>query len=603
MKVRALFLLPWFAAAAAGQTVCAPTPAYSPCEIVFEMTAEDIRAHPNPYATVTVDVEFRSPRFRTDLLPAYWDGGGRIVARFSPTDAGTWEFRVSSNLPDLDGRRGKFHATASSSPGFVSPRNVHHWGYTGGDQPHLWMGDTNLRFAVMDQGSFDRLVETRARQKFNHLRGLVLGGPQDAASAFPDASRPDVAYFRRLDERIKALNKAGLVADLILAGEENQLTRLFPSRLDRERYVRYIVARYAAFHVTWQGIWQYEKYEGGRELLREIGALLKRLDPYNHPRSTDADVTSAALAGDGWMTFIIQRTADVALGAIEHQLHAMPFVNTGAAVEADGPDLMRKRLWLASMNGHYPTFVPAESGAPDQPAAGQMTVWFDFFSRTRYWELEPFFDVDGGRALALEVPRSEDDPPEGIEYVIYLEKPGAVEAALQRQNYDVAWLNPMTGERLKQSRFRGDRLRMQSPGASQDWVLHVSREEKKRGMLRSYKFESRAIRLQEVEQNAQHVPFEIVEPSAPVIRPGQPARFAARVTRDTRATRSMLWLWTGEVSADGAGYRVLGSGLEGEMRVPESIASRYPAVLNVRLAGMNALGKVYFLDKVFRLER
>ena len=43
-----------------------------------------------------------------------------------------------------------------------------------------------------------------------------------------------------------------------------------------------------------------------------------------------------------------------------------------------------------------------------------MTVWFDFFSDTRHWELEPYFDVDGGRALALE----------GIEYVVYVEKPG-----------------------------------------------------------------------------------------------------------------------------------------------------------------------------------
>lgn len=63
----------------------------------------------------------------------------------------------------------------------------------------------------------------------------------------------------------------------------------------------------------------------------------------------------------------------------------------------------------------------------------------------------------------------------------------------------------------------------------------------------------------------------------------------------------MMWLWTGEVSADGQGYRVLGAGQEGEMRIPAGIAKRYPAVLGLRLAGMNANGKVYFLDKVYRL--
>jgi len=582
------------------------------------MPAEDVQAHPNPYASVALEVEFRSPRFRTYLLPGYWDGGNRLVVRFAPTEAGAWDFRVSTNLPGFNGKTGRVQATAASSPGFIRPRNVHHWGHTETDQAHLWMGDTSLRFAVVDQSFFDRLIEIRTRQKFNHIRGLVLGGTEDAGAVFLSPDQPNTEHFRRLDERIKAMNKAGIVADLILAGGANQLARLFPTRQERERYVRYIAARYSALHVTWQGIGEFESYDGGRELLREIGTLLRKLDPYNHPRSTDTQATSAPLAGDGWMSFIVQRTADDALGSIEHQLHAAPFVNVGFAVEdsaAGEPsaDVLRKRLWDSAMSGQYPTFanagvyggagLPADSRYLDSPGARQMTVWFDFFSGTRHWELEPFFDVDGGRALALEVPREEDEPPEGIEYIVYVEKPGPVEIVLQRQNYDVAWVNPITGERLKQKRFRGDRLKIQPPDASHDWVLHVSREEKKRGMLRSYKFETHTVGLQEVEQNAQRVPYEIVEPSSGSLAPGKPVRFAAKVTRDSRATRSMMWLWTGEVSVDGEGYRVLGSGQEGEMRIPEGLASRYPAVLNIRLAGMNANGKVYFLDKIFRLER
>ena len=120
-------------------------------------------------------------------------------------------------------------------------------------------------------------------------------------------------------------------------------------------------------------------------------------------------------------------------------------------------------------------------------------------------------------------------------------------------------------------------------------------------MLRCYKFASRPILLQEVEQTAQRVPYEIVEPSADTLSVAKPVRFAAKVTRDTRGTRNMMWLWTGEVSADGQGYRVLGVGQEGEMRMPAGLAKRYPAVLSLRLTGMNANGKVYFLDKVYRL--
>ena len=62
-----------------------------------------------------------------------------------------------------------------------------------------------------------------------------------------------------------------------------------------------------------------------------------------------------------------------------------------------------------------------------------------------------------------------------------------------------------------------------------------------------------------------------------------------------------LYVWTGEVAADGQGYRVLGAGPSGTLTLPADLATRYPAVLNLRLTGMNANGKVYTLDKVLRL--
>ena len=139
------------------------------------------------------------------------------------------------------------------------------------------------------------------------------------------------------------------------------------------------------------------------------------------------------------------------------------------------------------------------------------------------------------------------------------------------------------------------------PDTKQDWVLHVSRESKKEGMLRSYKFESRRPLMQEVEQNTERIPYQIVEPSAEALPAGLPVKYAAKVTRDSRATRSMMWLWTGEVSTGGQGFRVLGTGPEGEMRVPPGIVRRNPSVLNLRLTGMNANGKVYFFDRIYKI--
>ena len=68
----------------------------------------------------------------------------------------------------------------------------------------------------------------------------------DTAKAFPTPEAPDPGYFRQLDERIRYINQKGMTVDLLLAGGGNQLRKLFPDWEQRERYVRYLIARYAA---------------------------------------------------------------------------------------------------------------------------------------------------------------------------------------------------------------------------------------------------------------------------------------------------------------------------------------------------------------------
>src|ERR1700722_12625471 len=83
---------------ALADTPCEGTPAYSPCEMAFDLSSADLAVHPNPYVTVTLRVEFRSPRFRTYAMPAYWDGARKMIVRFTPTEAGHWTFKATSSL-------------------------------------------------------------------------------------------------------------------------------------------------------------------------------------------------------------------------------------------------------------------------------------------------------------------------------------------------------------------------------------------------------------------------------------------------------------------------------------------------------------------------
>jgi hypothetical protein len=615
LPVRLLLVVLFFAAAACAQTPCASPTAWTPCDVAFELDAAEAQAHPNPYATVELEAEFRSPRFKTYRMPAFWNGGRRLLIRFTPTEAGQWDYRVTSNLARLEGRTGSFTAAAAEAPGFIRPANVHHWKYDN-NQPHLWMGDTCYRFATLDRTLFNNLAEDRAARKFTHLRGLVLGWGEDARRAYPDPDRPNPAYFDELDSRIQALNSRGIIADLILAGDDNALDRLFPTWQQRQRYLRYLIARYAPMNITWQGLYEFENHTNGRELLKEAGALLKRQDPYNHPRTTHTAATTSPLHADGWMDFLAYQSSNDDLGAIEHQVFPNAQVNTGFASEDSGagrttptdvdPTEFRHRLWGATMNGQYPTFAntgtagarrgPApEARYLDSPGARAMKAWFEFFSTTRHWELEPYFDVDGGRAVALE----------GVEYVVYVEKPsGPIEVLVTKHKYDIAWINPATGDRTPAEDFKGEKFVGEPPSTDHDWVLHISREGHKEGMLRSYKFDSREypIELQVVENNSQKVPFEIIEPASDISL-SQPADFAIKIKRPTRATRTMFYLWTAEVAASGQGYRVVGTGPSGKLTIPASIARDYPAILTLHLLGMNANGKVYAADRVNGLNK
>jgi hypothetical protein len=96
------------------------------------------------------------------------------------------------------------------------------------------------------------------------------------------------------------------------------------------------------------------------------------------------------------------------------------------------------------------------------------------------------------------------------------------------------------------------------------------------------------------------MPFEVAQPDGDISL-GVPARYAVKIVRPTRATRELLVEWTAEVVLDGEGFRVAGTGREGTLRIPKEIVHKLPATVSVRVSILNANGKAYAIDKVYRL--
>ena len=384
-------------------------------------------------------------------------------------------------------------------------------------------------------------------------------------------------------------NGLGLTLDLILADSSFLKTGAMDTPQQLDPIIRYLVARYGALNVCWQGIQHFEDQHHSRALLEQIGSLLGKYDSFGHPRSTDARQTSSMLLRDGWENYIIEASANPQLGDVERQITAAPQIHIIQGIE---PNAFRHELWAATTNGEYPTMrFEASQNAANIEA---MRVWFKIMSNVRHWEFEPFFDVDGARCAGLD----------NVEYLLYAQKPGIVEITFpEKHKYDAHWINPASGETIELKDVKQDAFSEPTPGGQGGWLLQFERTGKKASMLKSYRFESVSAPIQEIELDPAKVPFEIVEPRGHEIEAGKQAPYGVKMTRANRATRSMEYLWTGEIVAEGEGPRVIALGASGSLDFPIQLMKTKSALLNVTVSAINAVGKAYSIAKVYQISR
>jgi hypothetical protein len=385
----------------------------------------------------------------------------------------------------------------------VRVANVHHFA-TENNKQHLWMATAIDRFLAIPRAEFDALVAQRASEKFTHLRVTLDSG----------------ADLREAAERMRVINARGLVVDLVLAAIPDD-------RNQRERYVTEIVSRFAPFNLTWMGLPNFDLVPRGRAILQEVGTLIRKLDPY---RPSDDDARYG----------IVGRGARRQVGQPDFLRHARSQrgrsrASTFPIARDQHRHSIRARLWNATMNGQYPA-----SGS-----GRYMTVWAEFMAGNRYWELEPHFDVDGGRALALE----------GVEYIVYVEKFAPVEVGVEQHGYDVAWINANTANgfapRISRASVLRDRHRTNRP---MDSARVARRPQGRHAPFLQVRFASTESPCRRSNRTRRKSRSTIVEPKEGELSLSKPATFSLKVKRASRATRSLLVEWTAEVVIDGEGY-------------------------------------------------
>ncbi len=253
----------------------------------------------NPFTEVDLSARFMLGEKSIDAA-GFYDGGGAYRVRFMPEQLGEWKFVTRSNRPELDGKTGAFTATppAIGNHGPVRVRHTYHFAYADGTA-YVPIGTTCYSWTHRRDEQEELTLKTLASAPFNKIRMCVFpqNHPEKDQRFFPfegapprawDTTRFNPAFFRHLEQRVGQLRDLGLEADLILFhpyGRQWGFSSMEAASDDR--YVRYLVARLAAYRNVWWSL--ANEYDLIREKKESdwdrIFQVVQAGDPYAHLRS------------------------------------------------------------------------------------------------------------------------------------------------------------------------------------------------------------------------------------------------------------------------------------------------------------------------------
>jgi hypothetical protein len=218
----------------------------------------------NPFTDVTFSATFTIGH-RTVDVDGFYDGDGTYRVRFMPDEEGQWAFTTSSNVPELDGQNGSF-TCVSPTGGNHGPVRVHnrcHFAYADGT-PHMSVGTTCYVWNHQGDALEEQTLATLRDAPFNKIRMCVFPKHYTFSVNEPelypfegepltdwDFSRFNPEFFRHLELRIGQLMELGIESDLILFHPYDHWGFSTMTRAQDEFYLRYVVARLAAYRNIW----------------------------------------------------------------------------------------------------------------------------------------------------------------------------------------------------------------------------------------------------------------------------------------------------------------------------------------------------------------
>lgn len=335
----------------------------------------------NPFTDVRVGATF-SDGTRTHAVDGFYDGDGIYRIRFMPETTGAWRYETKSNRWELTGKLGTFTVTPAGkgNHGPVRVHNTFHFAYADGT-PFRQIGTTIYNWLDTPEEWQEQTLQTLAHAPFNKARMLILPQTEGfrrtfAPPRFPfvgtpprqwDFTRFNVDFFRHYEQRLGQLRDLGIEADLILFNPYGK-----PWGFDTmdaatdERYLRYVIARFAAYRNVWWSIANEFDFLRTKTMADwdRYFQIVQAADPYHHLRS----IHNGALIYDHnqpWVTHVSMQNGaavdDPGRAEMYRDVYHKPVVYDEVRYEGDshyrwgnltGQEMVH-RFWCGTVAGTY----------------------------------------------------------------------------------------------------------------------------------------------------------------------------------------------------------------------------------------------------------
>jgi len=329
----------------------------------------------NPFVDIKISAEFRF-KHRAVEVDGFYDGSGIYRVRFMPDTVGGWTYLTKSNVPELDGKSGRFICITPTqrNHGPVQVRNTFHFDYADGTH-YFPIGTTCYAWAHQGDELEEQTLKTLRSSPFNKVRMCVF--PKDYpynkvnpqyypferdATGSNDYTRFCPAFFQHFEMRVGDLMELGIEADLILFHPYDRWGYDGMSSEVNDRYLRYVVARLSAYRNVWWSM--ANEFDFCRSKSMEdwdhLFRVVQESDPYQHLRS----IHNGVLIYDHskpWVTHASIQSSDFSRIQEWRQTYRKPIIYDEVQYEGNIPEdfgdisaqELVRRFWEGTAAGAY----------------------------------------------------------------------------------------------------------------------------------------------------------------------------------------------------------------------------------------------------------